>query len=85
MTIWKFSLDATDTVKIPITHRIISVGEQDGHITLWAIVDPGSRIIDKTFLVVGTGDRGWRMDGIMQRNFVGTVQMEDGLVWHVFE
>lgn len=88
MTIWKFNLTDKDddfVISIPHTHRILSVGEQDGHIVMWALVDPNAPTMKKQMTVVGTGWQGYVMDGILSKRFVGTVQMPDGLVFHVFE
>lgn len=87
MTIWKFKVDPIcNTIDdFPITHRILSVGEQDGDIMLWALVDPNGPAKTKQLTVLGTGWHGHFMDGIMEKRFIGTVQMQNGLVWHVFE
>lgn len=85
MTIWKFIIDGDGIIEIPHTHRVLSVGEQDGRIIAWALVDANAPTIRKSLHVVGTGWKGWYLDGIMTKRFIGTVQMSDGLVWHVFE
>lgn len=85
MTIWKFVIDGEGLIEIPCTHRCLSVGEQEGRIVMWAIVDPTTRPVPKQISVIGTGWQGWTMDGINAKRFIGTVQMSDGLVFHVFE
>lgn len=55
-TIWKFRLtDVTNVVNMPACATVLTVGEQDGHITLWARVNPKYTQQPRTFHVVGTG------------------------------
>lgn len=66
-------------------NQFLKVGEQDGRLMLWTenyLDDKNDTTI--SFVVVGTG---WQyvksIDGTYLK-YVDTVQMSDGLVWHVF-
>lgn len=70
------------TVRMPLRSEILSVQVQDGKITLWAMVDSSAMPWDRTFTVVGTGHPA---DELNTKDYIGTVQMPNGLVWHIFE
>ena len=88
-------------VNMPKGAQILSAGEQEdkdtwvGHSSLyiWAIVDPDKPIVERTILDVGTGmvfdkDETFRKlgDGVHKHTtFIGTVQRNDGFVWHIFD
>lgn len=95
MKIWKYELRIEDHQQISCgSHdvRPLSVGEQGGKLVMWARVFENSDLLDLiTGLpanyencievdIVGTGRP---YDGDM-RDFIGTVVMSYGLVWHVF-
>lgn len=68
-------------VDLPVNAKIVHVGEQNGVIHIWAQVEQlPRREVRRKFLRVPTG-------GIVTPNaeHIGTVQMESGLVWHVYE
>lgn len=85
-TIWKYELKIADeqTIRMPIGATILSVGLQGGLLVMWAKVDPAKwgagRAEDRTIYVMGTGNP-FDEDA---KQFIGTVQMPNGLVWHVF-
>lgn len=83
--IWKCPLDIAQdlraSVMMPQGARILSAGEEDGTLMLWAVVDPGRQTVRRPILVRGTGHPSDHSDG----RFVGTVHMASGLVWHVFD
>ena len=84
MTTYKFPLRIEDeqTVMMPAESRVICVQSQYNTLTVWAIVDTTKELVPVTFRVVGTGHP---MPDIAQLHYVGTVQMDSGmLVWHVF-
>lgn len=88
MTIWKFELDPDGTIEIPCMHRVLSVGMQGEKMVCWALVNPQSKTTTKQLKIVGTGWTGWYMDDLhldSKYRFIGTVQMPDGLVFHVFD
>ncbi len=93
-TIWKYELSPiADAIVIrapedwhPMSVGVqrnipISVGVQEDMLVLWAIVDPLALLEDHTILVRGTGHPLHEDDSL----FIGTAQMPNGLVWHVFE
>ncbi len=81
--IFKYALRVTDarqTVLMPLGARILSVQNQNGNLTLWALVDDRRDQVPRKFLVVGTG-QDFDAFGL---EYVGTAQI--GIfVWHVFE
>lgn len=83
-TIHKFRIPVTDCAEIsmPAAAEILSVQNQGGHLTAWAIVHTGSEAATRRFYVVGTGHplpiAAW------SSRFLATVQSEY-LVWHVFD
>ena len=82
-TIYKYEVLPYNTpTLLPDGAEILSIGEQDSRIYIWALVD--ANIPAKTphsIVAYGTGhqieDAG--------RAFIGTVQMANGLVFHFFE
>lgn len=89
-TIWKFSLDIANvqTITIPKNHRYLHVGEQDEKPAIWAEVDSLDNTVTKTIYIFGTGHN---MDGrnrellVPTNGYIGTAQMKNGLVWHIYE
>lgn len=82
MRIYKYVLNIVgwQPVSMPIGARVLSVGNQNGHLCMWAMVDPSKETELRGFFIIGTGNRITRDLG----QFVGTVQI-DQFVWHVFE
>lgn len=67
---------------MPLNHKPLYVGEQDGQVYVWAEVDDdephdggGSQ-----YVLVGTG---WPKYP-NHNTYVGTVQMKHGVVWHIY-
>ena len=81
--IYKYELPLKDKpiIAMPYGAEILSVGEQEGEIVIWAQVDVDNPEIDKYFLIFPTGAE--MICGI--KSFIGTVQMKSGLVFHVYE
>lgn len=77
--IYKYTLAPYhDWRPMPEGAEILACGAQGDEIVVWAAVDPHAPEVDHPVAVVPTG---WRIeDG--WRHF-GTVQMDDGLVFHV--
>jgi hypothetical protein len=86
-TIHKYPIPVTDYVEIEMPGNAIirHVGEQSGHICIWAEVnldtthEPMYGWKDVGISVYGTGHNIENHD-----EYIGTVQMSDGLVWHVY-
>jgi hypothetical protein len=71
-------------IKIPSSHRILSVGEQFGDVFLWAIVNNESELVEKKIYIFGTGYT--LPNDINIYHFIGTVITDGGnYVWHIFE
>ena len=82
--IWKFPLGVGRNVfEMPLGARLLSVGEQQGHVVLWAAVEPLAEPCERVVWVVGTGHKHAALTGDLS-GFVGTVQVGE-FVWHVFE
>lgn len=82
-TIHKYSLEITDTQVIQTPHfpHPLSVQEQGGRLVLWAAVDTSRPMFPMTIRIVGTGNPFGDSSSCVH---IGTVQMPNGLVWHVF-
>ena len=82
--IFKYTLYVTDrqTIQMPIVYEILSIQNQGDTMTIWALVDTAFEITDVVFYIYGTGHDVHHNHG--GSNYVGTVQMNNGLVWHVF-
>ena len=95
-TIYKYRLQdgGATTIKGWFT-GVAHVGEQDGELTIWmensltkSDYFAGTQIpreenekIELTVYAIGTG---WPYFPYDIGNFIGTVQMSNGLVWHIF-
>jgi hypothetical protein len=83
-TIYKYHLPIRDVVELaaPELFRPLYVGEQLGRdLYLWALVNPDTSTVVHRILIYGTGRMVDTQHGDF--NYIGTVQMYDGLVWHV--
>lgn len=70
-------------------YKYLTVQAQDGHLTLWALVDDSQKKVTNEFRIYGTGFE-LRNEGIEKTNYLGTAQAKEPwtdipLVWHVFE
>jgi len=82
-TIWKFPLATTDrqTISVPAGAASLSVAEQNGGLSLWAMLDTEEKEKEDWVIeIYGTG----HPVGDAPCDFIGTVVMACGLVWHVF-
>lgn len=81
--IYKYHL-LDQTTNIPATQgaRPLSVQVQNGVLTLWAIVDPDAPVAGFCAGRLWTGRP--IPEAIMKSEYVGTVQLDNGLVEHVF-
>ena len=82
--IWKFNLKVTDTqvLKIPVESQILTVQLQNGTPVLWALVYPDSPTEDVCIETIGTGNP---ISTGVDRHYISTYQLSNGLVFHVFE
>ena len=82
--IWKYALNINETkLEMPDQAMVLSVGTQSDNIYLWALVDTELANTIRIFYTRGTG---WDIEKPVEYLFpIGTVQMQSGLVFHVFE
>ena len=81
-TIYKYTLDGT-TLEVPETAVLLDFGAQGRDIVAWYIVhnDPDERTRVDTFAIYGTG---WEMTLDPYQEYFKTLQMPNGLVFHIF-
>lgn len=65
------------------TDRVIKVEEQSGFLSLWYITDDVSDepFYELIIYIIGTGHT---LGDAVDADYVNTVVMQNGLVWHVF-
>lgn len=82
MNIWKFPLKvvSVQTIDMPAGARWLTVQMQSDVPCIWALVDPTEANTPRVVRIVGTGF-GFNGRGA----YLGTFQLVDGTVWHVFE
>lgn len=82
--IFKYLLEITDLqkVKIPGIVRVLSVDVQNGHVYLWALVDPDEPEVEYSIRIIGTGHP-IKSEDIRGKAFYGTVQ-QGRFVWHIW-
>lgn len=87
-TIYKYTLDITahQSVKLQSGYKILSAGEQNGQLVLWSVVETDNNPEWITIEVVGTGHEIKEPDPLFADwEYISTVQMSNGLVWHIFD
>lgn len=80
-SIYKYPLTDTEAqvIEMPVGAKIVSVGQQEGKITLWADVESDSESAERRIFIIGTG---WPVPEYLE--YVGTTTR--GLfVWHIFQ
>jgi hypothetical protein len=80
--IYKYNLEVEDSQIVSIPGgEIISVIEQNGSISLYAITDSNKPPIDFEIQIIGTGSNA----PISEFNFLDTIKMANGnLIFHIF-
>lgn len=69
-------------LNLPQSSKILSVGVQDGEIFIWNEFNDGD---DKTTKFIFYPEcTGWKFDLSEKSVFLGTVQPQEGLVFHVY-
>ena len=78
---YKLAIEDNPVIAMPVGAKTISAGGQNGELVIWAEVDLPGENRDRYFVILGTGME------IPCRpiRFINTVQMKNGLVWHVYE
>lgn len=91
LTVWKYRLRPSEPgeplkVTMPAGLRLLSVAVQGDAVSVWALVDPDAPLVQRDFLVVGTG---WAIElpssNHHELEFVGTAIAPNGNVFHVLE
>lgn len=84
-TVWKYQFGLGLALLImPWDAQPIDVQEQDGIVTMWAIVNDTSTKVQRQFLTIGTGQV--TAAPLSRDNYVGSIHGVDGwMVFHVFE
>jgi hypothetical protein len=79
-TVYKYQFQLADETILfmPRGSTFLHVGEQDGLVTIWALVDQSAELEPRKFYVYGTGNP--VPNGV---GFLGTFRA-DPFVWHVF-
>ena len=72
-------------VFMPRHARVIHVDEQDGELFVWAECEPSNDRVETFFEVIGTGHNIPPITKREVRVHLGTLQMSNGLVWHVYQ
>lgn len=71
-------------LNVPEGAQLLHVAMQRETITLWFMVDPQAVKVERSVVVVGTGEGIHSREGSLQH--LGTVlTADDEFVWHVFE
>lgn len=90
-TIYKYVLEITDrqVIDVPRSFEPLCVQVQNGCLCLWAEVEfaglaSGANVMQRVIEIYGTGNP-HPADPSFLRSYIGTVQMMDGLVWHVYD
>lgn len=78
--IYKYTMDNNSSISIPKGAEILSVGAQGSDVCIWATVEPDAEKETEEYSVLGTG---WDVPE-SARCFIGTAQLDNGLVFHVF-
>ena len=83
-TVYKYEMSPliVQVIEIPSGGVCRHVGEQNGNICLWVEVDTDRPMLDRTLRIVGTGHP---LPKDEELDFLGTVPMANGLVFHIYE
>jgi len=85
ITVFKYTIDPySSEIELPIGAEILSVAFQRDDFCVWAKVDTEAKTETRNFEAFGTGHEIPRGMGIDYK-FVGTANMDNGLVFHAFE
>jgi hypothetical protein len=83
--ILKYEIPVTDKIieiEIPDNYALCEVGQQNGTLFMWCMVDIHVNLVKRYFKIVGTGHK---IEGTEHLYFLRTIHMPNGLVWHLFE
>jgi hypothetical protein len=71
-------------VKMPKGAEVLTIQCQNDVPTIWALVNPNAEKEERYFELFGTG-HDVPCDMGIERKYINTFQMKDGLVFHLFE
>lgn len=80
---WDDSISGSKMLSLPAEAQILSVQAQDNNIVLWAKTDPNQTKMEEHIFKVFTTGPAFDFNGEVVE-FLATVQMSNGLVFHVF-
>ena len=88
--VFKYTLTSWHSViSMPQNAEVLSCGEQDGIIVVWARVNPDAPLKNRVIRAVNTGEGLRNSDPACEARFIGTVTMQNklskGMVWHIFD
>lgn len=83
-TIYKYSLIGPTKLELslPLNARILTAHQQGGYPQLWALVDTDSPYVIRTIEIFATGEQLYDTDTLQ---YITTLFMDTGLIYHVFE
>lgn len=85
VTVWKFVLSTDGACSMPEGAKVLYVSDQRGYICLWAQVHEGHKLVERQFLIVGTGSPLVEPAGKSLQYIGSAMQDKAMLVWHVYE
>ena len=72
-----------DVISLPEGAEILCVQIQHELPCIWALVDPDAPLVQRRFIIVGTGQD---ISNVDSSNYIGTFQQaQSSLIWHLFE
>jgi len=84
LTIWKYPLAiGTTELEMPLGARVLCVQMQRDTPQIWVMVDPNAKKVKRMFTIRGTGHD--ISDLKPDQTYIGTFQVKEMLVFHVFE
>lgn len=81
---YKLKTAVNQTLNLPIGAEILCVQMQGENMCLWALVDPNADIEERIIEIYGTGHP-INYDMGISRKYISTVQVNQYLVFHIFE
>jgi hypothetical protein len=82
--IYKYLMEITSyqQIKMPLSAKILKIAEQNNKLYLWAMVNNTNHTYDMEIKIIGTGFQ--FKEELDRYEYVETVIMSDGFVWHIF-
>jgi hypothetical protein len=83
--IYKYEITPEGRTEMPVGAEVLSVGAQGEVCVAWALVSLDAPTTTRRLIAVPTGSKGDADLGPKRSQFVGTIQRQDGLVFHIFD